>query len=454
MELVVVILLTLVGTQWTGDVITLEDALRIGLSQSDELVAAEARVDEARAEEDRARSELLPQINGIVSYNRTLASEFQRVFRNTTDLEELPFGRTNVWLASVSLQQNIFTGGRIAARRALARDGRKEAALNLRTTEGQVALAVAEAFYDAALGDRLVTVAELTLEQAEATVRQTELAFSVGTQPEFEALRARVSRDNQVPIVHRTQMLRDIAYLRLKQKLDIPADQPISLSVTLDSELLQAPEPFTSRFAVVEEHFTQPGGVATLERTAVRAAEMQVAQFEEALRAVEAEGRPQISAAVDYAKVAYPTGIVTGWSNPRTNWIAGVTMNIPIFTGGRQSADEAAARAQLTAQRAQYDLTRELADLESRSVWIEVATAHANWQATDASVKFARRAYQIAEIRFQAGVSTQLELSDARLQLQQSEANRATAGRNLQVARVKAALLPDLPVSPQQGRVF
>jgi outer membrane protein TolC len=249
-------------------------------------------------------------------------------------------------------------------------------------------------------------------------------------------------------------MLRDIAYLRLKQELDIPPDQPIALSITLDSELGQAPEPFTSRFAVVEAHFNQPGGVATLERTAVRAAEMQVAQLEENLRAVEAEGRPQIFGAVDYARVAYPTGIVSGFGNPQTNWTAGVAMNIPIFTGGRQSADEVAARAQLTAQRAQYDLTRDLADLEARSVWVEVGTAHANWQATEAAVQFARRAYELADIRFQAGVSTQLELSDARLQLQQSQADRALAGRNLQVARVKAALLPDLPVSAQPGRSF
>src|SRR5262249_21651967 len=41
----------------------------------------------------------------------------------------------------------------------------------------------------------------------------------------------------------------------------------------------------------------------------------------------------------------------------------------------------------------------------------------------------------------------QLELSDSRLLLQQAEANRAQAARDLQVARVKLALLPDLPLT-------
>jgi outer membrane protein TolC len=229
--------------------------------------------------------------------------------------------------------------------------------------------------------------------------------------------------------------------------LELPSDLPITISVSIDSDLLRAPEPFTVRFAEVEAHFTRPGGVQSIERTAVRAAETLVEQVEANLRAVQAERRPLITGNSSYAKVAYPSHVFSGFNDLRTNWTFAVTMTIPIFTGGRLRAEEEVARAELEDQRAQLDLTRELADLEARTVWAEVLTAHANWQATDSSVEFARRAYEIAEIRFQAGVSTQLELSDARLQLQQSEANRAQAGRNLQVARIKAALLPDLPIS-------
>jgi hypothetical protein len=43
-------------------------------------------------------------------------------------------------------------------------------------------------------------------------------------------------------------------------------------------------------------------------------------------------------------------------------------------------------------------------------------------------------------------LSTQIELNDARILLEQAVTNRALAARNLQVARVKLALLPDLPL--------
>jgi hypothetical protein len=41
-----------------------------------------------------------------------------------------------------------------------------------------------------------------------------------------------------------------------------------------------------------------------------------------------------------------------------------------------------------------------------------------------------------------------VELSDSRILLQQAQANRALAARNLQVARVRLALLRDLPLQP------
>jgi outer membrane protein TolC len=68
------------------------------------------------------------------------------------------------------------------------------------------------------------------------------------------------------------------------------------------------------------------------------------------------------------------------------------------------------------------------------------------WQASLGTAEQASRAYSIAEVRYREGISTQLELNDARILLEQAVVNRALAARNLQVARVKLALLPDLPL--------
>ena len=61
-------------------------------------------------------------------------------------------------------------------------------------------------------------------------------------------------------------------------------------------------------------------------------------------------------------------------------------------------------------------------------------------------VEQAARAYSIAQVRYREGLSTQVELADSRILLQQAQANRAVAARDLQIAQARVALLPYLPL--------
>jgi hypothetical protein len=92
--------------------------------------------------------------------------------------------------------------------------------------------------------------------------------------------------------------------------------------------------------------------------------------------------------------------------------------------------------------------TRERAALDTHDALERLQAAEASWQASAGTVEQATRAYTIGEIRFKEGISTQLELDDARILLQQARANRAVAARDLLVARARVTLLPDLPLNP------
>jgi outer membrane protein TolC len=74
-----------------------------------------------------------------------------------------------------------------------------------------------------------------------------------------------------------------------------------------------------------------------------------------------------------------------------------------------------------------------------------LSSAQAVWQAVQGTVAQAARAYSIAELRYRNGLSTLTEVGEARVQLGQAQANRAQAVRDFQVARIRVALLRDLP---------
>jgi outer membrane protein TolC len=172
---------------------------------------------------------------------------------------------------------------------------------------------------------------------------------------------------------------------------------------------------------------------------------------EATVQLTEAQRMPSLTLNSTYTRLAYPTGFLPAFD--RTNWSVGASVTLPILTGGRQRGDEVVARAELEQAQAQLQQVRELAAVDTRSAWAELLAARAAWEASSGTVQQAGRAYEIADVRYLAGVSTQLELSDSRLLLQQAEANRAQAARDLQVARARVALLPDLPIGAGGGGV-
>jgi outer membrane protein TolC len=451
--------------------LSLAQVLELAEARSEAVAAARAGIARAEGEQVRARSALFPQLSVSASYDRALASEFEGVFDEGLfgeppmdgeagedgGFEDLPFGRENTWRASLSLSQELYTGGRTSAQRAIASAGQESAGISLTTARGQLLFEVTQAYYDAALSDRLVAIAEASVEQAAATLRQTQAGFEAGTQPEFEVLRARVARDNQTPVVIRQRVNRDVALLRLKQLLDVPPDYDLRLADSLGDETA-APPPMFAEQVLPIENVIRSGGVASFtlqtpqtlpDRAPIEQAMATVSLREASLRLAEAQKRPNVSLTSTYARIGYPTGALPLFD--RTNWSVGANVTLPLLTGGRQRGDEAVARAELTQAQAQLQQVQEQAAVDTRSAWAELLAARAAWDASAGTVEQAARAYEIADVRYRAGVSTQLELSDSRLLLQQAEANRAQAARDLQVARARVALLPMLPIGVGGG---
>jgi len=187
-----------------------------------------------------------------------------------------------------------------------------------------------------------------------------------------------------------------------------------------------------------------PAGRTALGRVPVQQATSAVRAREAALRITKAQRRPYVSLNSAFGEVAYAG--LPAFDDWRTNWTVGASVQIPLFTGGRLRAEETSAGADVGEARALQKLTVELSEAETEAALALLDAAVAAWQASAGTVEQASRAYEIADLRYREGISTQLELLDARLVLQLAQVNRAQAARDVQVARTQVSLLPDLPL--------
>jgi outer membrane protein TolC len=459
--------------------LSLDSAVALSERTSEAIGIARAGLSRAGAEVARTRSAFLPQLVGTASYTRTLKSQFSALEGGGSDsssstgssscsrfvpdaglpidqrvdsleaavgclsganpfsaFKNLPFGQPNEYDFGLQGSWVLFNGMQNAGDRAAAIAGRRSAEVELDAQQAQNLVTVSEAYYDALLADRLWVIADSALVQAERTLTETKLAAQVGSKAEFDLLRAQVARDNQVPVVIQRRAARDLAYLRLKQLLGLPAEDSLALVTPLegpDAPLPQAvsrfsPDTATERRAPVEE------ASAALDQAAGRR------------RSARGSMWPSLTLSSTYTKIAYPASGLPDFNSFVTNWNVILGASVPLFTGGRLGAQRQTAEANYDEAALRLSQARKAAALDARTAATQLEAASAAWTAGQGTVEQAEKAYAIAEVRYREGISTQTELSDARLQLQQAQATRAQAARDLQVARLRMAVLGDLPL--------
>lgn len=470
--------------------LSLNDAIRLAARESEALQIARAGVTRAEGQQKQARSLYLPQVNSSLAYARTLRSQFSAlaggsstdtstapkpqavcaptISANATaaerqaalaqastcaaaqgiDFSSVGFGARNQYTLGLSVSQNVFTGGRNSGQNAAANAGRQSAEIEVVAQRAQLALDVTQAYFDAVLADQLVLIADTTLTQTNELLRQTQLARKVGNQSEFELLRATVTRDNQRPVLITRQGARDVAYLRLKQLLNLPLDEALALTTPID-------EPATvTRVIALDAHADTDTlapipapDTTTANRAPVRESEQALRAQEGLLKVAQADRLPTFALSSNYQRLFFPNTFTPNLSRYSENWTVGGSIGLSLFSGGRITGQIEVARANVDEARARLQQTRELASLDTRVALNQLQVAEAAFAASRGTSELAQRAYSIDQLRYREGISTQTDLTQSRLQFEQAEANRAQSARDLAVARARVQLLRDLPIN-------
>jgi outer membrane protein len=462
--------------------LSLQQALELGGRVSHTVKSAEAGVLRARGGEYQARAQFLPQVNGSVAYQRLLQSQFSAIAgssdtatktgsgsgsgsgsggsNNSLQSIEKIFAAPNSMILGVTLSQNIFTAGRITAAKEGAIAARTSADIGLDAAHAQVWLDVAQAYFDAVASDKVVDIEDSTLVQAERTLQQTTVSRQVGAAAEFDLLRARVARDNQRPVVIQAKNNRDIAYMRLRQLLGISLSQPLALTTSIrDAGVTDS----TAAQAVLSEAISYPAGVqpqpdtTVRDRSSVRQAEANVTAQEFALRAARWERLPSVQLSSAYQRFGYPADgalVQNLFGTYYPNWTMSLGLSVPLFLGGKLTGDRMVAEANLIEAQQSLQQVKELAELDAHTAMSQLSMAAASYDASVGTDSQAARAYAIAEVRFQEGISTQVELQQSRTQYEQARLNRVLAARDLEVARLRVVFIKDLPVGSTPAPVI
>jgi len=402
--------------------LTIDDVRQLAVKFNRQYLSAREDVEIARADVKTAWADALPEVsfNGNYSRSFTVPSVFFVINGETTELQT---GFKNSFGASVSVKQSLWKGGKVFTALQIARLYMGYSDAVSRQVEAEVVFGAEQLFYGAILARARLSVLHHALESDSANLDVVEKQFSQGVVSEFEVLRARVEKQNTLPQIIRAEAEVELAEKRLKSFLGIDLNE---------------------RIKIVEDHFDTvlvrlPTLSVLIDSALSSRSEMSQAKklseiTHRAIRIARAEYWPSFEAVGAYSwQSASDKFTLTG--NESSSWTAGVVVSVPIFEGGRTRGDVSKRRAEYRQATLAEQQIRDNITLEVEEAYTNILQAKKALDIQGATIAAAKEGLKIAQLRYQSGVGTQLEVLSAQAALTQAREIEAEALYSFRIAR-------------------
>lgn len=370
-------------------------ALALVESRSTSVATARSRIAEASARSRLALSTSLPNINASGSVQRALLFSTGTAFTAQTGVQanvRVPFPAT-IWNAGVSLRQPLF------ALRSWYDVRTSETAIDAATLSAEdaerLALgALADAIVAVITAERLAEVSRVSLRSNLAVLDLTQRRMRLGAASAVDVLRARQEvAANRADVVAADEAVRQ-SREALGMALGYPESWGVAASIRVD-ELAADAQSVCSPLADPNQ------------RTDVRAARLEAAVSERNARSVGYGNAPTLDLVSDLSYTTAP-------GSPRpVQWSIGAVLSIPIYDGGRLTAERSQNHAFAEAARQQLTEVTRRAHLQAEQAQRAVQVAEQTFAVSQQARDIAEESARLARLAFVHGTGTSFDLVDS-----------------------------------------
>jgi outer membrane protein len=410
-------------------VITLDQAYNRALASDQSVRKAYWEIRKANLEPLRALTRLGPSITGtggLEGSGQTIrASGLQEVTQaaqSAFDAQLTQSAASNQSTHSqtgslgLSYQQTILDLTAVPAFR-LGKLTAQAAKLTYCWTVRQILFSLAQAYYEVLKDQRILLVARDSQSLAQQQLELAENRAAVGEVARADVLRAQESvesaRESVIEADNTLISKRNV----LSNILNLPTEQLLSV---------EEPAPYPPECNAFQALFAR----AVQRREDLRVKELAIQQDVQRREGVKAEYAPKIVAQLDADRNA-----ISGSSSSRTSsWDAGLTVQVPFFTGGGREIDLAQANYQVVQTRLDYESFLKTVQQDVKDACLAQKTLEETLLAVRARLQAARQAYEDLRTEYKAGTATSVDVLSALNDLNTARRDLTTETYDYQVA--------------------
>lgn len=403
--------------------ITLDEAFKLAATGNKKLQVQ--RLDEARQIEitREATGKLLPSIalTGTAGHYFDKQVLFSRTASASENVTAVDVGGRNAFSGAIAFRQPVWAATANRMRKvAIAEE--EVAVQKTKNLEAELAYEISVRYYMLQFMAAQTELYKRSLSRNLKALDDSRALFRQGRGLKTDTLSAYIEKENAAANLARVNSDIDVTLQQFKRLIGLPSDADVTVSgkLDLDSEADYF-LPDVSLF---------PAGT---ERTDIAIQKAKIAAQQKQLETEKAFWLPQLSIVGQYQLQAQTDNLEISKYNWPTTSFVGLQLNVPLFNGGSNTARIKQADISLKQENLRLgglrdDVTESLAIL--RSKWQNATRQYGIHKKT---VEAATIGYNMAIQRYQNGLATKLETTDAELRLADAEMNLAASVFDLKI---------------------
>jgi outer membrane protein TolC len=282
---------------------------------------------------------------------------------------------------------------------------------------------VSKAFYQVLLAKDSYEVYKRVYNNAVENHKIVEKKYAVGAVSEYDFIRSKVSVSNAEPNVFEAENSIIVALWQMKALLGLDLDKNIDCA----GKLADFESAMTARVDT-------PTTLAN--NSAMRQFDIQERMLNQSLRMQRATNIPSLAASINYMVNAMDETMAINkykWMGSST---ALLSLNVPIFSGGKRRAAINQAKINLTTLQLQRENTERQLHTAIMQYESSMQTSLKQYHASSENISQAKRGYEIAVKRYEVGGGTLVDVDNSQLAYTQAELSRSTAIFNYLINQV------------------
>ena len=408
----------------TPVVITLQQALKIALSENVSVKVADLEIQRTQYAKKGAYAALYPQIDLTGSYQRTLKKQLMYMTMNGQSMG-IEVGKSNTINVGASAAMPIVNAQLWKSLKLSALDVELSVE-KARSSRLDMVTQVKNAYFAVLMAKEAFNVYKQVYENAEQNLAEAQKKYDAQKVSEFELVRAKTSVANAIPNVYNAESSIILALWQLKAVLGVDLDMNIDVEGKLGDYSQQM-------FYDIHQH----DSISLAKNTTMKQLALQVEQLAQNIKLQKYANIPTLALAFNFSYMSMADDVSFKefpWTPYST---VGLSLSIPIFAGGKRHQAIRQAKNQHQQVQLQVANTERQLMIAVRQNLNTMETNMKSYYAAQEAVASAQKAYDIAEAAYKLGRGTLLDLNDAQLALTQASLAESQAVYNFVIAKAQ-----------------